>query len=150
MNEGRIEQVGSPSDVYDRPATPFVAGFVGAANVLKGLVIGGKVQFGEHHVQGAADLLDGTAADAYVRPHDVSISQQRVNAGDAAATVDRVANLGWTSRVTLVLADGQRIIAELPNDYLNGLQPGSIVYVDLRGAKVFKLQGVPSDELAGF
>ena len=42
MHEGRIEQVGTPHEIYNEPATPFVASFVGAANVIKGLVIGGS------------------------------------------------------------------------------------------------------------
>src|SRR5207248_9282775 len=47
MHEGRIEQIGTPEEIYNQPATPFVAGFVGAANVLEGRVGGGRVRFGE-------------------------------------------------------------------------------------------------------
>src|SRR5919108_867411 len=50
MHEGRIEQEGTADDVYNRPATPFIAGFVGAANVIEGLVIKGRVQFGQQLV----------------------------------------------------------------------------------------------------
>ena len=46
MHEGRVEQVGAPGEIYDRPATPFVAGFVGSANVLHGEVVEGHVHLG--------------------------------------------------------------------------------------------------------
>ena len=148
MNEGKVEQIGSPSQVYDRPETPFVAGFVGAANVLSGLVIDGRVQFGDYHVAGAGGLSDGAAAHAYVRPHDVAIGVGTSDNGAAPGTVERVANLGWTSKLSIVLADGQHIQAEVPNAGLEGITTGSVVYVDLRNAKVFELGGSPLDELA--
>jgi sulfate transport system ATP-binding protein len=148
MHEGHLEQTGSPSDVYDRPETPFVAGFVGSANVLSGLVIDGRVQFGDYHVAGATSLSDGTAAHAYVRPHDIAIETVASANGSLPGTVHRVANLGWTSKLSVTLADGQELQAEIPNSRLDGIRPGSDVYVDLRNAKVFELGGSPLDELA--
>src|SRR5688572_11968740 len=148
MNDGKVEQIGSPSEVYDRPETPFVAGFVGAANVLNGLVIDGRVQFGDYHVAGAGGMSDGAAAHAYVRPHDVAIGVGAPQNGAAPGTVERVANLGWTSKLSILLADGQQIQAEVPNEGLEGIISGSVVYVDLRNAKVFELGGSPLDELA--
>lgn len=148
MNEGRIEQVGSPGEVYNAPSTPFVAGFVGAANVLNGLVIDGRVQFGEHHVAGAAHLVDGSAAHAYVRPHDVVVRPSPAGGAVTSARVGRIIDLGWTSKVGLQLADGQRLQAELPNQQMGGIQEGNDVYVDLRNARVFGLGETPSDELA--
>src|SRR6266446_9830638 len=56
MHEGRVEQAGSPGEIYDQPATPFVAGFVGAANVLHGEVVGGHVHLGSIRIPGAAHL----------------------------------------------------------------------------------------------
>ena len=56
MHEGRVEQVGSPDEVYDEPATPFVAGFVGSSSVLHGHVVDGHVQFGDHRVPAPAIL----------------------------------------------------------------------------------------------
>ena len=74
MHEGRVEQAGSPADVYNDPATAFVAGFVGAANVLHGHVVDGHVHLGTFQVPGAGHLEEGAAAAAYVRPHDVRVS----------------------------------------------------------------------------
>jgi sulfate transport system ATP-binding protein len=151
MHEGRVEQVGTPEEVYDQPATPFVAGFVGSANVLEGLVISGKVQFGDTMLEGATGLSDGSAVHAFVRPHDVRIGSQSMNGGSTAASVDRVINLGWTSKVYVSLGDGQSLLAEVPNETLAGVTEGANVFVDLRNAKVFQptgAAGAPLDELA--
>jgi sulfate/thiosulfate transport system ATP-binding protein len=152
MNEGRVEQIGTPAEVYDNPATPFVAGFVGAANVIRGTVISGRVQFGEQLVAGAGHLEDGSAAQAYVRPHDVGLSNV-ASVESSPVEVARVTNLGWTSKILLMLPDGQELQAELPNTSVNGLAAGDRVYADLRNAKVFQPEGVAgarSDELASF
>jgi sulfate transport system ATP-binding protein len=155
MHEGRVEQIGTSEEIYNEPATPFVAGFVGAANVIKGLVIEGRVQFGQQLVSGAAHLPDGSAAHAFVRPHDVRIVVAHADGNgelSCPATVERMVNLGWTSKVVLSLVgDGQRVVAQLPNDRLEGVREGDRVLVDLRNAKVFAPQGLASsrsDELA--
>ena len=64
MHEGRVEQAGAPADVYNDPATAFVAGFVGAANVLHGHVVDGQVHLGTFQVPGADHLEEGAAAAA--------------------------------------------------------------------------------------
>jgi sulfate/thiosulfate transport system ATP-binding protein len=92
MHEGRVEQIGTPDEIYNEPATPFIAGFVGAANVVRGLVINGRVQFGEDFVLGAEHLSDGSAAHAYVRPHDVRVSANRPSSRSCVATLERRSN----------------------------------------------------------
>src|SRR5437867_6398786 len=96
MHEGRVEQAGAPGEIYDRPASPFVAGFVGAANVLHGEVVDGHVHLGSIRIPGAAHLEEGAPAAAFVRPHDVRVTEE----GDVNAVIERVASLGWLSRVT--------------------------------------------------
>jgi sulfate transport system ATP-binding protein len=137
MHEGGIEQVGSPNEIYNEPATPFVAGFVGSSNVLSGHVVGGWVQFGDHRVPGASHLQEGTAARAFVRPHDVRVVSSDEDGASVTATIERVTTLGWLSRVVLRLADGQVLTAEFPNDELGDLGEGSTVAVCLRRAKAF-------------
>lgn len=148
MHEGTVEQVGSPGEIYNEPATPFVAGFVGSANVLLGHVAEGHVEFGGHRVAGAAHLEEGEPARAFVRPHDVHLTiphdgdgdgdgDDRYGHADVRARVERVVTLGWLSRVVLRLSDDQVITAELPNDELGDLALGSSVRVDLRRAKAF-------------
>jgi sulfate/thiosulfate transport system ATP-binding protein len=139
MRGGRIEQIGSPQDIYNQPANPFVAGFVGAANVLRGHVWEGHVHFGRSAVAGAYHLRDGLEAQAYVRPHDVAI---RLEPGPLSfpVTVRRRTDLGWMSKLVLELADGQTFVAQLPNEDLLGVMAGREVFADLRNAKVFALE----------
>ena len=151
MHEGRVEQIGSPDQIYNEPATPFIAGFVGAANVIRGLVINGRVQFGDEFVRGAGHLTDGSVAHAYVRPHDVRISRSALNGESPAATIERISNLGWVSKLHMKLPDGQRLVAQVRNDDLDGMGTGQRVYLDLDHTQVFAPEGspaLPSDELA--
>lgn len=151
MHEGRIEQIGTTHEIYNEPATPFVASFVGAANVVRGVVIGDRVQFGEQQLEGAGHMQEGAAAHAFIRPHDVLISTASMNGSSSPATVDRINDLGWISKVHLVLPDGQTLTAHVPNEALITVAVGSKVYVDLKNAKVFSPTGTVSarsDELA--
>jgi|1186.fasta_scaffold37643_2 sulfate transport system ATP-binding protein len=134
MHEGKVEQVGSPGEIYDEPATPFVAGFVGAANVLHGEVVDGHVHLGSIRIPGAAHLDEGAAAAAFVRPHDVVVNG---NGGGTDAVIERVSSLGWLSRVALRLPGGETLVAHIPNDDLHGATEGSTVRVDLRNPKAF-------------
>jgi sulfate transport system ATP-binding protein len=134
MHEGRVEQAGTPQAIYDEPATPFVAGFVGSANVLHGEVVAGHVHLGSIRLPGADHLEEGAAAAAYVRPHDVHVSD---HGGDITAVVERIASLGWLSRVSLRLPSGENLVAHVPNDELHGATEGDQVWVDLRNAKAF-------------
>jgi sulfate transport system ATP-binding protein len=151
MHEGHIEQMGTTQEIYNEPKTPFVASFVGSANVIRGLVIGSRVQFGEQHLEGAGDLQDGAPAHAYVRPHDVLLSRVSNNGSSSPATVIRMNDLGWTSKVHLELPDGQGLTAQVPNEHLIDVKDGQRVWVDLRNAKVFPPSGASvaaSDELS--
>jgi sulfate transport system ATP-binding protein len=133
MHEGRVEQVGSPGEIYDQPASPFVAGFVGAANVLHGEVVDGHVHLGSIRIPGAAHLEEGAPAAAFVRPHDVRVTDE----GDVNAVIERVASLGWLSRVTLTLPGGVTLVAHVPNGDLHGAGEGDAIQIDLRNPKAF-------------
>jgi len=69
--EGRIQQVGSPEDVYENPITPFVASFSGVANVLYGQVKAGDASIGSLSLQASAHIPDGASVRPIVRPHDI-------------------------------------------------------------------------------
>ena len=89
MNGGRIEQIGKPTDVYQRPATTFVASFIGSPpmNMLAGEVRGGQVVVGELKLAAPslpADLADGTKVIVGLRPEDVAVADAR----DRSLTVD--------------------------------------------------------------
>jgi sulfate transport system ATP-binding protein len=136
MHQGSVEQMGSPEDIYNRPASPFVASFVGASNVLQGAVWEGHVHFGRAAVTGAHHLDDGADATAYVRPHDVRLTRQPEELAFPVG-VERRTNLGWMSKFHLRLADGQGLVAHLPNEEVNGITSGDHVWAVLRNAKVF-------------
>jgi sulfate transport system ATP-binding protein len=73
LNEGRLEQVGSPDDVYDHPATPFVCEFLGEANKLPVKVVGSQAFFGDRPVLGGLQQNQGGPASLYVRPQHLRI-----------------------------------------------------------------------------
>jgi sulfate/thiosulfate transport system ATP-binding protein len=138
MRRGRVEQAASPVDIYNRPATPFVAGFVGASNLVHGTVRQGELHFGSAPVAAAGHLAGDTPAQAYIRPHDVLLTHAQGEKSFPVA-VERRTDLGWLSKLQLRLGDGQAIFAELPDEELNGIGEGDRVYANLRNAKVFSL-----------
>jgi sulfate/thiosulfate transport system ATP-binding protein len=139
MHEGRIEQVGTPREIYDDPATAFVAGFVGSANVLHGEVLDGHVHLGTFRVPGASHLDEGVPATAYVRPHDIRIDTSGTS--EVKATVERVTTLGWLARLTLVLPGGETVVAHVPQHELHGADEGDTISVDMRNPKAFAREG---------
>jgi putative spermidine/putrescine transport system ATP-binding protein len=132
MRAGRLEQLGSPTEIYSRPATPFVAEFVGLTNRLAGIVKDGEVD-----VRGTRLPLVqlGTAngpAVALVRPEAVSLAAQNDAAtGPLSGTVIAVAFLGATSRVTVDLGD-ITVLAQLPTSTAAATPAGTRVQLALR------------------
>ena len=142
MHEGRVAQVGPVREVYDRPATPFVASFVGGANVLRGQMVGGRVSWGALGVQIAGDTAapEGAAINAYVRPHDVALTRAAAGAPEISlARVERMAWLGGTVKVSLKLSDGGPLTVEMPKAEAQALAitEGDLVMANPREAKVF-------------
>jgi putative spermidine/putrescine transport system ATP-binding protein len=132
MHSGRLEQLGPPTTIYSRPATPFVAEFVGLTNRLPGVVRGGEVE-----VRGARlplvqpDAADGPAI-ALVRPEAVTFaSDGETAAGPLVGTVIATAFLGATSRVTVDLGD-ITILAQLPTSDAATHPAGARVRLALR------------------
>jgi sulfate/thiosulfate transport system ATP-binding protein len=148
LHKGRVEQVGSPEAIYDRPATEFVASFVGSNNVLKGKVKGGRAALGSlalalHAPPGAED---GTMVRAFVRPHDVELTGRADAAGDtsgsphlATARITRMSRVGYLVKMELCLLDGQPLTVELSRDRVTelSLAEGDMVVVNLREARLF-------------
>jgi sulfate/thiosulfate transport system ATP-binding protein len=139
MHEGKVEQVGTANEIYDEPATPFVAGFVGSANVLHGYVVDGHVHLGSVRIAGAGHLDNGDAATAYVRPHDIHVGTAEAPVGSVFARVERVSTLGWIAQLALRLPDEEHtIVAHVPKDEVNGTKEGDVVSIDLRHPKAFR------------
>jgi len=128
MRDGQIEQIGTPEDIYARPATQFVAGFIGKMNQFPGHVLAvkeGRIQCGAHRIQVPprviANLNEGSAATVLVRPEMIVMTPIRAIPSDTAigggnefaANVEGVTFLGSVRRVTLDAA-GQRVVADVP------------------------------------
>ena len=110
FNLGRVEQVGTPRDIYERPATPFVAGFVGTSNTLSAEL--------------SQRLLDVSAVHT-LRPERIRIVPAGTPVSGDEVVVEGVVMdvqyLGAESRVNVRLVDGSVIIASIPSDGLGGV-----------------------------
>ncbi|NLF16274.1 MAG: sulfate ABC transporter ATP-binding protein [Lentisphaerae bacterium] len=129
MNEGRIEQIGTPDEVFHRPATEFVMRFIGEVNLLHG------------HFDG--DRADRTAADAplvdpggdpvrlLVRPHEIRIHRHAQAGPSLPATVQRVLTAGPFVKVELVDELRRALQAHLSHDAFDAdpVAPGDAVYL---------------------
>ncbi|MFZ1642312.1 MAG: sulfate ABC transporter ATP-binding protein [Candidatus Contendobacter sp.] len=108
MNQGRVEQIGTPAQVYEHPATPFVYGFLGAVNLFHGRVHGCHLHMGADNLHvGHHDLEPGAEALGFVRPHELDIETNPSERSGIEARVERVMALGATARVELTDADQQ-------------------------------------------
>jgi sulfate transport system ATP-binding protein len=112
MNHARIEQAGSPEDLYDHPASEFVMSFIGQVNKI---------------------------GDIFIRPHDVEILLQPTPSTERAV-IDRLVHLGFEVRVELVSESGQAIHAQVTRDEAKALHlsQGQTVYVSLLRSRVFE------------
>lgn len=140
MNEGHIEQIGSPDEVFHQPATEFVMNFLGNVNLFHGRVEAGKGIFGPWEVHtGKGEVRDGAAARLFVRPHDLDILRESDGTPVAQATVQRVQSAGPVVKVELQLDSGEILLVELSHDRHQLMHPqiGEKVLVSLRNAKVF-------------
>ncbi len=165
INQGKIEQEGTPQEVWDSPASPFVYGFLGDVNLFKGRAKDGRVEL-QDGMQLDCSELEGVVdrnAFAYVRPHDLEVERYSPgqNTDGTGRTTGLVVQLsraivvGPIARLELVLAEEtqashdaeaeQVIEAQIPAPQFHamGLREGETLVVTPRRAKVFL------DEAAG-
>jgi sulfate transport system ATP-binding protein len=111
VNHGRLEQVGGPQDLYDRPATEFVMRFVGDANAI---------------------------GDVLVRPHDIDVRQEPLD-GATEAMIERITVLGWNAKLELVDGAGDPIVVQLTRERLHELEleERQIVWLYAQQERVF-------------
>jgi sulfate transport system ATP-binding protein len=140
MNHGRIEQIGTPEEVFHRPATQFVMEFLGQVNVFHGRVRGGKAMLGEcaldgHYFPGK----DEGAAMVYMRPHELDIKLYKNGAPNFQAKVTRINPAGSIAKVTTRTNEGQDVLVDLSlEDYHRlSLVEGNDVYIYPKKARVF-------------
>ncbi|MBD2742637.1 TOBE-like domain-containing protein [Coleofasciculus sp. FACHB-1120] len=129
MNKGRVEQIGTPAQIYDHPTTPFVMSFIGPVNVLPS-----TSRIFE------ANGFDSTQAEIFLRPHDVVVDTNP-NGSSVPARVNRLIHLGWEIQAELILDDGQVVTAHITRERFDQLElePQQRVFVKPKDAKSFPL-----------
>jgi len=133
FNRGRVDQVGTPDEILDQPATPFVAGFVGEAVRLPVDAAGRCIRLGPHSIATADGTITGPA-ELFVRPRDFALAD---GAADAIpARVVAVRRTGPARRAELVLApDLPTVEIELPLDH--AVARGDVLPVRLAKIRLF-------------
>jgi sulfate transport system ATP-binding protein len=142
MNRGKIEQVGAPAEVFDRPANDFVMRFLGHVNVLEAELTNGRARIGDVTI--AVDAHDGDARGrVYVRPHEIEIARAAAD-GTFVARVIRVTPLSSGLKVELsvpALSSHMRADIDWERGTALGLSDGDEVFLSLRRARVFAPDG---------
>ncbi len=116
MNKGKIEQIGTPEEVYHRPANKFVLNFLGNVNIF--------------HER----IVDGKKANVYTRPHQLEITRTSKDASSIPAVVGYINPAGSVVKIDLLSSDGNSIHAEIGQDEFRalGIKKGEEVFVSLR------------------
>jgi len=142
MNHGKIEQVGTPDEIYEHPASAFVTQFLGDVNLFHGRIQDEKFTHG-NYVQpfSAGHVRDNTNNEvtAYIRPHDIELSQEADNALDRGR-IEHVHAIGPVVRLELGRegsGDPIEVVMTRERYRLLGLNPGDSVYVKPRKMAVF-------------
>jgi sulfate transport system ATP-binding protein len=143
VDGGSIHQVGSPEEIYEQPATPFVASFIGVANVLRGQVWAGRASIGSLSLHAPAHIPDGASVRAIVRPHDIRIlpaSGAAAPTGTITAVIRRMVSLGAQVKLDLGLSSGDEVTVHVPRREFADmdLRQGEQVMLDLNQARVFE------------
>ncbi len=129
MNQGKIEQVGTPAEIYDRPANAFVMSFMGKVNILPS---------SSNIFQSSG--FETINPEIFLRPQDIAIEIQPTTT-TVTAKVSRLIHLGSEIQAELALADGQTIMAQLTRERFDELQlePQQQVFVKPTEAKSFPI-----------
>jgi spermidine/putrescine transport system ATP-binding protein len=124
MNSGRIEQIGSPAEVYDHPASAYVAGFIGQQNFFDGTVSGSDTTAtavttadGAIHATRPSRAVIGGGATVAVRPESVTITEGAASADESnavTATLMSVSRLGSYLQVVTITGSGRKVMARVP------------------------------------
>jgi sulfate/thiosulfate transport system ATP-binding protein len=139
LDKGRVEQEGDPRAVFDRPATQFVADFVGETNCIEtlaeedGLAVWGPFRF-------SVRARKGRRVRIYFRPHDVYVTRGKESL-QVPATIVREFFKGAFTELDLDLGEGKHVTAHLPRGLseASGFAPGEKVYAGITGFHVFEL-----------
>lgn len=131
MNQGRLEQLAAPAELYANPATPFVADFVGLNNKVRATVSGGSARLLGVSVAALPGSVDGDGV-AMVRPESITVTADPAG----TSTVSSVSFLGAISRVMVTLADGSAVSAQMGSSAARTFAPGDAVRLGIESSGV--------------
>lgn len=140
MNQGNVEQVGTPEQVYNQPATPFVYGFLGSVNSFSARTEENQILIGDNRFTHPHNLAAGADVFAFARPHEIKIVTD-FNAQGLGAVVDRILSFGSNHRVELDdLNNGQLYEVSVTTAELEqlALTPGQKVRLTPANLEVFQ------------
>jgi sulfate transport system ATP-binding protein len=144
MDHGKVEQIGTPEEVYRHPATPFVYGFLGAVNLFHGRVEGEALRVGEDRLpHPGGQIGQGAEVVAFARPHELDIVTDPAVSDGVAARITRILAFGVTARVELDGtngASGQHFEVEITRERVaeQGLTEGQGVRLVPSRLRVFE------------
>jgi sulfate transport system ATP-binding protein len=139
MNQGQIEQVSSPEEVFEHPATPFVMNFLGNVNIFHGRVESGKAHLGPISIDYPEHPdAESRPAAGYTRPHELDLSRDDSGGGGLWATVRGLNAAGAIVKLELESQQGP-IQVEMARDRYDALRPqlGESVFVRPQKVRVF-------------
>lgn len=146
MNEGRIEQIGTPDAVYERPANPFVYEFLGHVNLFHGRIHRGRAIISDIEIEAPEHAeAENMAAIAYVRPHDIEVDRVKNGESALAAHIIHIVSIGPVVRLELAHDDSANknlVQVEISKDRFRTLQleKGDRVFVTPRKLDLFPAQ----------
>jgi len=156
MNQARIEQTGTPFEVFHKPASEFVMDFLGSVNVFRGRLEKGRALLGDWSLElpeldpSSFDRQSASSAKLYVRPHEWEIDKRQNGTPSLEAKVARVNPAGSTAKVLLSLNGERDLLVDLPFERFVelDLQVGETVFVAPKRVRIFLPPANPSDRSA--
>jgi len=140
MNQAKIEQVGTPSEVFHHPVSEFVLDFLGQVNVFHGRIEEGRAIWRGVSLD-VPDLRHDHAhkANVYVRPHELEIERNKNGVPSIMAQILRINSAGSLAKIALQTVDGSEILVDLTLERFEALKlrVGETVYVAPKKARVF-------------
>ncbi len=142
MNKGRIEQKGTPEEVYHKPANKFVLNFLGNVNLFHARVENGKAYVGKTVIDLPNLHANSKGASVFVRPHQFEITRQAKDKSSLKAVVEYINPAGSVVKIDLKSEDGNTIQAEISQDEFKslGLRKKDQVFVSLRQVTYYEYE----------
>ena len=142
LNKGKVEQMGPPQELYEKPRTAFVTEFLGSVNVLHGrLGSGGAIVANgvDFPPSAGTDSAGAGTVSIYVRPHDLDLTHDMNGSQAWPCTIGRITPLGGWVRVEVSLRDGTDVRVQITRERYNELRlaVGEPVYLVPKDLKVF-------------